>query len=306
MKSIAPQTTRIGWVGTGVMGQSMCRHLIEAGYQATLFNRTKTKAEPLLELGAKWAGSPADVARQSDVVFMMVGYPNDVRQVLLGGDEHEHGIFSALAPGGIVVDMTTSSPELARSLSAEAELRELHLIDAPVSGGDIGAKNATLSIMIGGEKVVADALQPLFELLGQNIVYHGEAGRGQHAKMVNQILVATNMVGLCEGLLYAYRTGLDLENVLQSIASGAAGSWSLTNLGPRILQGNFEPGFYVEHLVKDLGIAIGECRRMGLVLPGLALAESLFRIASAHGFGRNGTQALILALAEIAKIDWKR
>ena len=302
MKQISSDTTRIGWVGTGVMGGSMCQHLLKAGYATSVYNRTKTKADTLVELGAKWHNSPADIARECDVVFLIVGHPADVQQVLLG----ENGIFSTLQPGGIVVDMTTSSPQLAKSMAQKAASRQLHLIDAPVSGGDIGAKNATLSIMVGGEKAVADQLRPIFELLGQNIVYHGEAGCGQHAKMVNQILVAINVVGLCEGLLYAYRAGLDLENVLQSIATGAAGSWTLSNLGPRILNGNFEPGFYIEHIAKDIGIAVEECRRMGLVLPGLELADTLFRLASAHGFAHNGTQALILALAEIAKVDWKR
>jgi len=302
MKQFSPDTTRIGWVGTGVMGGSMCQHLLKAGYSVSVYNRTKTKADDLVGLGAKWHDSPANLARECDVVFLIVGHPEDVQQVLLG----ENGIFSTLPPSGIVVDMTTSSPQLAKFMAQKAASQQLHLIDAPVSGGDIGAKNATLSIMVGGEKAIADQLRPIFELLGQNIVYHGEAGRGQHAKMVNQILVATNMIGLCEGLLYAYRAGLDLENVLQSIASGAAGSWALSNLGPRILNGNFEPGFYIEHIIKDLGIAVEECRRMGLVLPGLELADSLFRLASAHGLAGNGTQALILALAEIAKINWKR
>ena len=250
MKQIFSDTTRIGWIGTGVMGGSMCQHLLKAGYTVSVFNRTKTKAGVLIELGAKWHDSSADLARECDVVFLIVGHPTDVQQILLG----ENGIFSTLPPGGIVVDMTTSSPQLAKSMAQEAASRQLHLIDAPVSGGDIGAKNATLSIMVGGKKAVADQLCPIFELLGQNIVYHGEAGCCQHAKMVNQILVATNMIGLCEGLLYAYRAGLDLENVLQSIASGAAGSWALSNLGPRILNGNFEPGFYIEHirLVREL------------------------------------------------------
>ena len=302
MKQFSSNTTRIGWIGTGVMGGSMCQHLLKAGYAVSVYNRTKTKADALVEVGAKWHDSPADLARECDVVFLIVGHPTDVQQVLLG----ENGIFSTLPPGGIVVDMTTSSPQLAKFTAQEAATRQLYLIDAPVSGGDIGAKNATLSIMVGGEKAVADQLRPIFELLGQNIVYHGEAGCGQHAKMVNQILVATNMVGLCEGLLYAYRAGIDLENVLQSIATGAAGSWTLSNLGPRILSGDFEPGFYIGHIVKDLGIAVEECRRMELVLPGLELADSLFRLASAHGFADNGTQSLILALAEIAKIDWKR
>jgi len=281
------------------MGQSMCRHLIQAGYRATVYNRTKSKAAPLLELGAKWAETPADVARESDVIFTMVGYPHDVHDVMLG----ENGIFSTLAPNNIVVDMTTSSPELAKTLFAEAQKRQIHFLDAPVSGGDIGAREAKLSIMIGGEKNVVDILRPCLELLGKNIVYHGEAGSGQHAKMVNQILVAANMIGQCEGLLYAYRAGLNLDNVLQSIAAGAAGSWSLTNLAPRILAGNFEPGFYVEHLVKDLGIALEECRRMNLTLPGLSLADTLFRLTVSHGYARKGTQALILALAEITKTE---
>ncbi|MDR1383922.1 MAG: NAD(P)-dependent oxidoreductase [Planctomycetaceae bacterium] len=301
LPNVTLPTTRIGWIGTGVMGQNMCRHLIQAGYRATIYNRTPSKASPLLELGAKWAATPADVARESDVVFTMVGYPCDVREILLG----ENGLFSTLAANSVVADMTTSSPELAKILFAEAQKRRIHLLDAPVSGGDIGAKEAKLSIMIGGEKAVADMLRPCFELLGQNIIYHGKAGSGQHAKMVNQILVATNMIGQCEGLLYAYRAGLNLDNVLKSIAAGAAGSWSLSNLAPRILAGNFDPGFYVEHLVKDLGIALEECRRMSLTLPGLELADILFRLTVAHGYARKGTQALLLALAEITKTDWK-
>ncbi|MDR1493894.1 MAG: NAD(P)-dependent oxidoreductase, partial [Planctomycetaceae bacterium] len=241
LPSVSPTTTRIGWIGTGVMGQSMCRRLIQAGYRATVYNRTPSKASPLLELGAKWAATPADVARESDVVFAMVGYPRDVCEIMLARD----GLFSTLAANGVVADMTTSSPELAKTLFAEAQKRRIHILDAPVSGGDVGAREGKLSIMIGGEKAVADALRPCLELLGQNIVYHGGAGSGQHAKMVNQILVATNMIGQCEGLLYAYRAGLNLDNVLKSIAAGAAGSWSLSNLAPRILAGNFEPGFYV-------------------------------------------------------------
>ncbi len=297
---IAPGKTRIGWVGTGVMGSSMCGHLMAAGYQATVFNRTPAKAQPLVARGAKLADSPRAVATAADVVFSIVGYPHDVRDVTLGDD----GTLAGSRPGTVLVDMTTSEPALAIEIAAKAAAKGAHAVDAPVSGGDVGAREARLSIMIGGEKSVVDALMPLFGVMGKTIVYQGPAGAGQHTKMVNQILIASNMIGVCEAMLYAYRAGLDLNVVLESVSSGAAGSWSLSNLAPRFIAGNFEPGFFVEHFLKDMGIALAEARRMKLCLPGLALAEQLYRAVEAQGYARKGTQALILSLAQISAIDW--
>ncbi len=298
---IAPGKTRIGWIGTGVMGSSMVGHLMTAGYSATVFTRSKEKAAALIGRGAKWAETPQAVAEQSDVVFSIVGFPSDVREVSLG----MNGALAGSQPGNVLVDMTTSEPSLAVEIHAAAKLKGVHSVDAPVSGGDIGAKNATLSIMIGGEKDVVDALQPLFAAMGKTIVHQGGPGAGQHTKMANQILIATNMIGVCESLLYGYKAGLDLPTMLQSVGPGAAGSWSLNNLGPRIMNNNFDPGFFVEHFIKDMGIALSEARRMGLCLPGLALGEQLYLSVKAKGWGRNGTHALMLALSEMANVDWR-
>ena len=301
MKQISPASTRLGWIGTGVMGTSMCGHLLAAGYSVTVYNRTRDRAEPLLARGASWADTPAAVARAADVVFTMVGYPADVRAVLLGAD----GVLAGAAPGAIAVDMTTSEPSLAVEIAARAQEKGVHSVDAPVSGGDVGAREARLSIMIGGDRAVVDALAPLFQVMGKTIVHQGGPGAGQHTKMVNQILIATNMIGVCEALLYGYRAGLDLPTVLSSVGSGAAGSWSLANLGPRIIANRFEPGFFVEHFIKDMGIALAEARRMGLALPGLALAQQLYLALAAQGHARDGTHALELALARLSGIDWR-
>lgn len=297
---ITAGTTRLGWIGTGVMGQSMCGHLLDAGYAVTVSNRTRHKAEPLLARGAGWADSPRQLAEVSDVVFTMVGYPADVRAVILGPD----GVLAGCSPGNIVVDMTTSEPSLAVEIAEAAARSGVHAVDAPVSGGDVGARQATLSIMIGGRPDVVAALAPCFEVLGQTIVHQGGPGAGQHAKMVNQILIATNMVGVCEALLYGYRAGLDLNQVLRSVGSGAAGSWSLANLAPRIIANNFAPGFFVAHFIKDMGIALEESKRMGLSMPGLALAHQLYVALAAQGHDRDGTQALQLALASLSGVDW--
>jgi 3-hydroxyisobutyrate dehydrogenase len=297
----SPAKTRIGWIGTGVMGSSMCGHLIAAGFKATIFNRTADKTKALVEKGAKLADSPREVAAASDVVFTIVGYPHDVREVTLGAQ----GTLAGAKAGTVLVDMTTSEPSLAIEIAEAAAAKKVHAVDAPVSGGDVGAKEARLSIMIGGEKDVVDALRPLFEIMGKTIVHQGPAGAGQHTKMVNQVLIASNMIGVCEGLLYAFKAGLDLNVVLESVSSGAAGSWSLNNLGPRIIAGNFEPGFFVEHFLKDMGIALAESRRMKLALPGLALAEQLYRAVEAQGFSRKGTHALMLALAQLSAVHWK-
>lgn len=292
--------TQIGWIGTGVMGGHMCRHLLRAGYPVTVFSRTQSKAQALIAEGAAWADSPADVARCSRVVFSMVGFPQDVREITLG----PHGTLSTASPGTILVEMTTSQPSLAVEIALQARHRGLDSVDAPVSGGDVGAAEARLSIMVGGEEAAVAAVHPLLQLLGSTIVHQGGPGAGQHAKMVNQILIAGNMVGLCEALLYAHRAGLDVERVLQSVTTGAAASWSLSQLAPRIERGDFAPGFYVEHFLKDLGIALAESRQMRLALPGLALAEQLYRAVEAQGYGRSGTQALALALAQLSGATW--
>jgi len=296
------EQTRVGWIGTGVMGASMLGHLVDAGHPATLFTRTRQRAEPLLAKGARWADSPAAVARASDVVFSIVGYPADVRQVILGED----GVLAGAARGSAIVDMTTSEPSLAEEIARAAAARGVLALDAPVSGGDVGARNATLSIMVGGEAEAFERVRPLFERMGKTIVRQGGPGAGQHTKMVNQTLIATGIIGVCEALLYAYRAGLDLETVLQSVSGGAAGSWSLSNYGPRMLKGDFAPGFYVEHFVKDMGIALAEARRMKLSLPGLALAHQLYVALEAQGGARRGTQALLLALARLSDVDWNR
>jgi 3-hydroxyisobutyrate dehydrogenase len=297
---ITPEKTRIGWIGTGVMGSSMCGHLVAAGYRTSVYNRSGDKAKPLVDKGAKLLESPKAVAQASDVVFSIVGYPTDVREVTLG----ENGTLAGARAGAVLVDMTTSEPALAVEIDHAVRSKGAHSVDAPVSGGDVGAREARLSIMVGGEKPVCNALLPLFEKMGKTIVYQGQAGAGQHTKMVNQVLIASNMIGVCEAMLYAFKAGLDLNVVLQSVSSGAAGSWSLSNLAPRAIAGNFEPGFFVEHFLKDMGIALGEARRMKLCLPGLALAEQLYRAVEAQGYARKGTHALMLALARISAIDW--
>ena len=299
---VAPGTTRLGWIGTGVMGQSMCSHLLAKGFAVTVYNRSRGKAQPLIDRGATWGATPKHVAQQSDVVFAIVGVPQDVREVFLGGE----GALAGSRPGTILVDMTTSEPSLAVEIYEAAKAKGVHAIDAPVSGGDVGAKEARLSIMIGGDREVVAALQPCWEAMGKTIIHQGGPGAGQHAKMVNQTLIASNMIGVCEALLYAYKAGLNLPTVLESVAPGAAGSWSLSNLGPRIIANNFDPGFFVEHFIKDMGIALHEANRMGLCLPGLALAKQLYVALQAQGHGRDGTHALELVLANLAGIDWQK
>src|ERR1700687_2471885 len=280
-----PGKTRVGWIGTGVMGRWMCQHLMDKGYKATVYNRTKDKAGPLLDAGAAWGATPKAVAEASDVVFAIVGFPKDVREVFLG----PQGALAGSKGGSILVDMTTSEPSLAQEIHAAAKAKGVYSLDAPVSGGDVGAKNAALSIMIGGDKDVVEAVGPIFECMGKTIIHQGPAGSGQHTKMVNQILIASNMIAVCEGLLYGYKAGLDLETVFKSVSVGAAGSKALEVLGPRMLARNFEPGFYVEHFIKDMGIALAEAEKMNLSLPGLALAHQLYLAVEAEGYGRKGT-----------------
>ena len=295
-----PADIPIGWIGTGVMGASMCGHLMDAGHPATVHTRSRAKAEGLLQRGAAWADSPREVAKDSDIIFTIVGYPADVREVILGAD----GVLAGCSGGEVIVDMTTSEPSLAVEIAEAAAARGVAAVDAPVSGGDVGARGGTLSIMIGGDAEVVASLENCWEAMGRTWVHQGGPGAGQHTKMVNQTLIASGMIGVCEGLLYAWRAGLDLETVMESVASGAAGSWSLSNLGTRIMAGNFDPGFFVEHFVKDMGIALAEADRMGLDLPGLRLARELYGHLMAADRSRLGTQSLILALAEASDLDW--
>ena len=299
MSSTAPQQTRIGWIGTGVMGKSMCGHLITAGFPTTVYSRTKEKAEALLAAGASWVSTPADVAGRSDVIFTMVGFPQDVRDVYFS----ENGVLKGARPGALLVDMTTTEPTLAREIQARAVERGCDAVDAPVSGGDVGARNQTLSIMVGGDKGAVERVMPLFQILGKNIVHQGGPGAGQHTKMCNQIVIAGTMIGVCESLVYAYRAKLNPESMLQSIRSGAAGCWTLENLAPRVLKGNFDPGFIVEHFIKDMGIALSEAQRMRLAMPGLALVHQLYLALQAQGHGRRGTHALVLALEHISNLE---
>ncbi|MEM6469620.1 MAG: NAD(P)-dependent oxidoreductase [Planctomycetota bacterium] len=293
---------RIGWIGTGVMGNSMCGHLIDAGCSATIFNRTAHKTKALAGRGAVVANSPREVASNCDVIFTIVGFPEDVRQVVLGDD----GVLEGCKPGTIIVDMTTSEPSLAIEIAKSATERGVESIDAPVSGGDTGARNAALSIMVGGNEQAVSAVLPLLQRMGKTIVHQGGPGSGQHTKMVNQTLIASGMIAVCEALLYASKVGLDIPTVLKSVSSGAAGSWALSNLAPRMLAGDFDPGFFVEHFLKDMKIALEEAARMNLALPGLAMAYQLYQAVAAQGHSRDGTQALILALAKLNQVSWEQ
>ncbi|XP_073006955.1 probable 3-hydroxyisobutyrate dehydrogenase-like 1, mitochondrial [Typha latifolia] len=293
--NITPSNTRVGWIGTGVMGRSMAGHLISAGFSLTVFNRTASKAQPLLDLGAKIAPSPHAVAAASDVVFLIVGYPSDVRAAVL---DPSSGALAGLSPGSVLVDMTTSDPALAAEIAAVASPLGVSAIDAPVSGGDRGARNGTLSIFAGGDEGVIRRLNPLFQTMGK-VNYMGGPGSGQRAKLGNQIAISSTMVGLVEGMMYAHKAGLHVGNWLEAISTGAAGSKSLELYGKRILERDMEAGFYVHHFVKDLGICLKECQAMGLALPGLALAQQLYVSLMAHGEGGLGTQALILAIERL-------
>jgi 3-hydroxyisobutyrate dehydrogenase len=299
--AITPETTKIGWIGTGVMGRSMCSHLMDAGYKLTIFNRSSEKTRDLVARGAALATSPQQVAQQSDVVFTIVGFPEDVESVILGNE----GVLAGSSAGMTIVDMTTSRPSLAETIATRAAELGVASIDAPVSGGDTGARNAALSIMVGGDAESVQRIDPLLKLMGKTIVHQGGPGRGQHTKMVNQTLIASGMIAVCEGLLYATKVGLDLQTVLQSVGSGAAGSWSLSNLAPRMIDNDFDPGFFVEHFIKDMRIALEEAAAMNLSLPGLALAHQLYQAVAAQGHAKDGTQALLLALAQLNQIDWK-
>lgn len=279
---------QIGFIGLGVMGHSMAAHLMQAGYELHLHTRTRAKAEDLLEKGATWHDSAGAVARQARVVITILGYPRDVEDIYLGPD----GIIDNAPTGTLLIDMTTSSPALARRIHAEAGKRGLGSLDAPVSGGDTGARDARLSIMVGGDREDFDRASSILQVMGKNILYQGPAGCGQHTKMANQIAIAAGMLGVCEALAYAKRAGLDQDTVLESIGGGAAGSWSLSNLGPRMIKGDFAPGFYVKHFLKDMEIALDSARKLGLPVPGLELAEKLYRKLAKEGGADLGTQAL--------------
>ncbi len=292
----------IGWVGTGIMGASMASHLQAAGHALFVYNRTRSKAEGLITKGASWCDSPAAVGSRAEIVFTIVGNPRDVEAVYLGGN----GILSARGPCRIVVDMTTSRPSLARAIAERATARGMESLDAPVSGGDVGARDGTLAIMVGGGKAVFEEVLPLLQLMGKNISLMGGAGAGQHTKMCNQILVAGTMVGICESLLYAVKLGLDQQSVIDIVAKGLAGSKLLNVFGPRIAKDDFAPGFFVEHFIKDMGIALSEAEAAGLSLPGLALVHELYVAAKAQGHARSGTQALYLALKAMNGIEPKQ
>jgi len=287
---------KIGWIGTGVMGGAMAGHLQAAGHDLFVFTRTREKAAPLIGKGAEWCTSPAMVAASSEILFSMVSLPKDVKEIYLG----EEGILTADGGCRIAVDMTTSQPGLAQTIAQEAAKLGIESLDAPVSGGDIGAREATLAIMVGGKKETFDAVLPFFELMGKNISHMGEHGAGQHTKMSNQILVAGTMIGVCESLLYASKLGLDQQAVIDIIGKGAAGSWSINNLGPRIVRGDYAPGFMVDHFIKDMGIALEASATAGLSLPGLALVHQLYVAVKAQGHGRAGTQVLFKALKALS------
>lgn len=288
---VSPATTSIGFIGLGIMGQSMAGHLQKAGYALNVYNRTKSKAGALVAAGAIWHDSPGEVAASSDVIITMVGYPADVEEVFLG----DGGIIAQAKVGTYLIDMTTSEPSLAVKIAKAANIKGQHSLDAPVSGGEGGATNATLSIMVGGQQGAFDTVKPLFDIMGENIRLQGGPGAGQHTKMCNQIVVAGNMLAVAEGLTYAKKSGLDPEEVLKSIGTGAASSFLLNGLGPKMIAGDFAPGFFVHHFIKDMNIAIKEADAMGTDLPGLKTARGLYEKVAEEGGREDGTQALIKA-----------
>ncbi len=296
----ASQQMKVGWIGTGVMGSAMAAHILRAGHELFVYNRTPEKTSPLIEIGAVLCASPAEVAEKSDFVVTMVGYPADVEEVVLG----QAGTLGAARPGSVLIDMTTSDPALAQRIAQLAGERGLEALDAPVSGGDVGARNASLVIMVGGNPEAYDRSLPLFRLMGKTIRHVGPPGAGQRTKLANQVAIAAGMVAFAESMLYARSSGLDLAQVIEILQSGAAASWSLGNYGPRALVGDFSPGFKVEHFIKDLRLAIDDARRHGLFMPGLALAEQLYVAARSLGLAQSGTHALLLALAHCSGVKW--
>ena len=286
---------RIGFIGLGVMGASMSSRLIDAGYSLSVYNRTKSKGEAVVAKGAIWCDTPRQVAESSDIIFTIVGYPKDVEEVYLGKD----GLIEGASSGKIFCDMTTTKPSLDIMIASRLAEKGAHMADAPVSGGDTGARNGTLSIMVGCSDEVFQALLPCFEAMGKNITHMGPAGSGQHTKMANQIVIAGTMCGVSEALVYGAQAGLDLEKMVATISKGAAGCWTLDNLAPRVLKDDYEPGFMVEHFIKDMGIALEEAEKMELPLSSLALTRQLYLAIKAQGMGRKGTQVLVKALESL-------
>ena len=297
--SVDKSTAKIGWIGTGIMGAPMAMHLVDAGYNVGVFTRTRAKAEQLISKGCEWYDTPSDMAVNCNIVFTIVSYPKDVEEVYFG----EKGILKSVQKNAVFVDMSTTLPGLAIRIYEAAKEKGAWSVDAPVSGGQLGARNGSLSVMIGGDREIVEQVMPIMEEFSKNMVYQGRAGSGQHTKMCNQITIAGTMIGVCESLIYGYKAGLDLNAVLASIGKGAAACWSLDVLAPKIIQGDFEPGFMVEHLVKDLGIALEEAGKMNLVLPGLALVKELYDSLLAEGRGIKGTQSLYLALERMAGME---
>lgn len=296
---MAKENTVIGFIGTGVMGKSMASHLIAAGYELVLYTRTKEKAQALLDKGAKWASSPQEVAAQANLIITIVGYPHDVEEIYLGKD----GLIPNGRPGSYFIDMTTSQPTLAKKIHEEAKKRNISTLDCPVSGGDIGARDGKLAIMVGGQEKDFIKVEPILKLMGSNIVYQGSAGAGQHTKICNQIVIASTMVGISESVVYAKRAGLDVNQVLKSISTGAASSWSLTNLAPKMVTEDYQPGFYIKHFIKDLAIALEEAERLQMDIPGVALAKRLYDELARAGEENNGTQALVKYWQEKTEIE---
>lgn len=294
---VSPQSTTVAFIGTGVMGASMAGHLMDAGYALRVYNRTASRAQALIDRGAQGCDSPARAASGADVVITMVGYPADVEEVYLAHD----GILSVAGEQTLLIDMTTSSPGLAQRIAKAASACGARALDAPVSGGDVGARNATLTIMVGGAQDAFDDALPLFEVMGKSVALHGGPGMGQHCKMANQIAIAASMLGLAECLAYAQAAGLDPQRVIDTLGGGSAANWSLANYGPRVLADDFAPGFYVKHFVKDLRIAIVSAESMGVTLPGTALAKRLYEALEAGGGANLGTQAIALLYADAAR-----
>lgn len=280
---------KIGFIGTGVMGASIVKHLMQAGHNVTVYNRTKAKTEELVALGATWADSPRKAVEASTLIFSMVGYPQDVEEIYYG----EQGVFKADVTNKVLVDMTTSTPTLATRIYQTAKEQGANSLDAPVSGGDLGAKNGTLTIMVGGDEEVYSQIYPVFELFGKTIKLQGSAGKGQHTKMANQIMIAGTMTGMTELLVYAKAAGLELEDVIETVGGGSAANWSLTNYAPRILKDDFTPGFFVKHFIKDLKIALDEAEKMNIELPATQLAKDLYEKLASEGYENSGTQSLI-------------
>ncbi len=292
----------IGWIGTGVMGSSMCMHIVKAGFNVFVYNRTKEKASDLINKGAAWVDSAGEMAGKSDIIFSIVGYPKDVEETILG----KNGVLENMRDDSIIVDMTTSSPVLAEKIYAEAKKKSISALDAPVSGGDVGAVEGTLAIMVGGDFGAYKKALPFFRIMGKNIAYMGKAGNGQHTKMSNQILIAGTMTGVVESLLYAYKSGINLDEVIDVIGKGAAASWSINNLGRRIAKRDFKPGFFIKHFIKDMGIALEEAKRMKLSLPGLALANQFYLSAVSLGFENLGTQGLYKVFEKMNNVNSDR